>query len=92
MKDQQRTLVTDTSMRDAHQSLLATRMRTYDITAVAETYAKAAPGLFSLECWGGATLDVAMRFLQEDPCNRPASTTGAAKLCCSPFRSGFCGC
>src|SRR5579883_1697867 len=72
MKDQTRVLVTDTSMRDAHQSLLATRMRTYDIVTIAEAYASGLPGLFSLECWGGATFDVAMRFLQEDPWERLA--------------------
>lgn len=59
-------------MRDGHQSLLATRMRTYDIASVAGTYAKALPGLFSLECWGGATFDVSMRFLTEDPWERLA--------------------
>ncbi len=57
-------------MRDAHQSLLATRMRTYDIAAIAGAYAAGLPGLFSLECWGGATFDVAMRFLSEDPWER----------------------
>jgi pyruvate carboxylase len=72
MKEQTRVLVTDTSMRDAHQSLLATRMRTYDIVTIAEAYASGLPGLFSLECWGGATFDVAMRFLQEDPWERLA--------------------
>jgi pyruvate carboxylase len=70
MKEQPRILVTDTTMRDAHQSLLATRMRTYDIAAVAGAYAKGLPELFSLECWGGATFDVAMRFLSEDPWER----------------------
>ena len=59
-------------MRDAHQSLLATRMRTYDIAAVATSYAAGLPQLFSLECWGGATFDVAMRFLNEDPWERLA--------------------
>jgi pyruvate carboxylase len=63
-------LVTDTTMRDAHQSLLATRMRTYDMLAVADAYAKLAPGLFSLEMWGGATFDTAMRFLRECPWDR----------------------
>ena len=63
-------LITDTTMRDAHQSLLATRMRTHDIAAVADAYAKGLPELFSLECWGGATFDVAMRFLSEDPWER----------------------
>jgi pyruvate carboxylase len=72
MRDQKRVLVTDTTMRDAHQSLLATRMRTYDIAAIAESYATGLPQLLSLECWGGATFDVAMRFLTEDPWERLA--------------------
>ena len=70
MKDQTRVLFTDTTMRDAHQSLLATRMRSYDITRIARAYARGLPNLFSLECWGGATFDVAMRFLNEDPWER----------------------
>lgn len=70
IKAQPRVLLTDTTMRDAHQSLLATRMRTRDMLAVAPYYAQLAPQLFSLECWGGATFDVAMRFLQEDPWRR----------------------
>jgi pyruvate carboxylase len=70
MVAQKRVLMTDTTMRDGHQSLLATRMRTYDIAAIAGTYSKALPNLFSLECWGGATFDVAMRFLTEDPWER----------------------
>jgi len=72
MKNQMRVLVTDTTMRDAHQSLLATRMRTFDIAAVASSYANGLPQLLSLECWGGATFDVAMRFLSEDPWERLA--------------------
>ncbi|QBR71189.1 pyruvate carboxylase [Beijerinckiaceae bacterium] len=72
MRGEQRVLVTDTTMRDAHQSLLATRMRTKDIAAVAEAYAKGLPQLLSLECWGGATFDVSMRFLAEDPWERLA--------------------
>ncbi|MEP6829804.1 MAG: pyruvate carboxylase [Rhizomicrobium sp.] len=72
MKDQKQVLITDTTMRDAHQSLLATRMRTYDIAGVASAYAKGLPQLLSLECWGGATFDVAMRFLGEDPWERLA--------------------
>ena len=72
MKSQTRVLVTDTTMRDAHQSLLATRVRTKDITAVAPSYAAGLPQLLSLECWGGATFDVAMRFLSEDPWERLA--------------------
>ena len=70
MRSQKQVLVTDTTMRDGHQSLLATRMRTHDIAAIAGTYARALPDLFSLECWGGATFDVAMRFLTEDPWER----------------------
>jgi pyruvate carboxylase len=62
MREERRVLVTDTTMRDAHQSLLATRMRSDDILSIAESYAIALPGLLSLECWGGATFDVAMRF------------------------------
>ena len=72
MRGETRVLVTDTTMRDGHQSLLATRMRTDDIAGVAGAYAKALPGLLSLECWGGATFDVAMRFLTEDPWERLA--------------------
>jgi pyruvate carboxylase len=72
MRNEKRVLFTDTTMRDGHQSLLATRMRTYDIARVAGTYARALPQLFSLECWGGATFDVAMRFLTEDPWERLA--------------------
>jgi pyruvate carboxylase len=72
MLAEERILITDTTMRDGHQSLLATRMRTHDIVAVAEAYATGLPELFSLECWGGATFDVAMRFLTEDPWERLA--------------------
>jgi pyruvate carboxylase len=67
---QKRLLLTDTTMRDAHQSLLATRMRTYDMLAVADAVARRTPNLFSLEMWGGATFDVSMRFLREDPWER----------------------
>ncbi len=70
MRAERRLLITDTTMRDAHQSLLATRVRTKDIAAAAEAYAKGLPQLLSLECWGGATFDVAMRFLSEDPWER----------------------
>jgi pyruvate carboxylase len=72
MQEQARVLVTDTTMRDAHQSLLATRMRTYDLAAIGRSYATGLPQLLSLECWGGATFDVAMRFLAEDPWERLA--------------------
>ncbi|MEO5335930.1 MAG: pyruvate carboxylase [Magnetospirillum sp. WYHS-4] len=68
-----RVFVTDTTMRDAHQSLLATRMRSHDMLAVAPAYARLLPELLSLECWGGATFDVAMRFLKEDPWERLAN-------------------
>ncbi|KAJ8139778.1 hypothetical protein OY671_007017, partial [Metschnikowia pulcherrima] len=61
------TLITDTTWRDAHQSLLATRVRTIDLLNIAPTTAHALNGAFSLECWGGATFDVSMRFLHEDP-------------------------
>ncbi|MDP1728067.1 MAG: pyruvate carboxylase [Bacteroidota bacterium] len=61
---------TDCTLRDAHQSLLATRMRTIDMLKVAESYAKNNPQIFSLEMWGGATFDVALRFLHEDPWQR----------------------
>lgn len=70
MKAQPQVLLTDTSMRDAHQSLFATRMRTDDMLAIAPYYARMAPDLFSMECWGGATFDVALRFLKEDPWER----------------------
>jgi len=70
MLEQERVLVTDTTMRDAHQSLLATRMRTIDLAAIAPHYARLAPQLLSMECWGGATFDVSMRFLKEDPWER----------------------
>lgn len=67
---QQPLLITDTTFRDAHQSLLATRFRTYDLLRVADAYARLCPHLFSLEMWGGATFDVAMRFLKECPWQR----------------------
>src|SRR5690606_33350458 len=63
---------TDTTYRDAHQSLLATRMRSFDILKVAESYAKDHPQTFSMEVWGGATFDVCLRFLHEDPWARLA--------------------
>ncbi|QBK32128.1 pyruvate carboxylase [Roseitalea porphyridii] len=71
-------MITDTTMRDGHQSLLATRMRTYDMAQIAGTYARALPNLLSLECWGGATFDVSMRFLTEDPWERLALIREAA--------------
>src|SRR6185436_8581639 len=68
--EQQRLLITDTTFRDAHQSLLATRMRTHDMLRVAPYYAARLSGLFSLEMWGGATFDTSMRFLKESPWRR----------------------
>ena len=70
MLAQERLLLTDTTMRDGHQSLLATRMRSIDMIRLAPAYAANLPGLFSVECWGGATFDVAYRFLQECPWQR----------------------
>jgi pyruvate carboxylase len=67
---EKRLLVTDTTFRDAHQSLLATRMRTHDMLRIAPYYARRLAGLFSLEMWGGATFDTAMRFLKESPWKR----------------------
>ena len=67
---QKQLLITDTTMRDGHQSLLATRMRSIDMIKVAPAYAANLPQLFSMECWGGATFDVAYRFLQECPWQR----------------------
>lgn len=61
---------TDTTMRDAHQSLLATRMRSYDMLKIAESFAKNHPNTFSMEVWGGATFDVSMRYLNESPWSR----------------------
>ncbi|MGH8460302.1 MAG: pyruvate carboxylase [Stenotrophobium sp.] len=73
LKAEKRVLLSDTTMRDAHQSLFATRMRTADMATIAPYYARLAPQLFSLECWGGATFDVALRFLKEDPWERLAT-------------------
>ncbi len=70
MHAERRVLVTDTTFRDAHQSLLATRMRSYDMVQIADFYARDLADLFSIECWGGATFDVAMRFLKECPWER----------------------
>ena len=66
-REQKRLLLTDTTFRDAHQSLLATRVRTYDMLAIANFVSHRLHNLYSLEMWGGATFDVAMRFLHEDP-------------------------
>jgi len=68
--EQKKLLITDTTMRDAHQSNLATRVRTYDLLKIAEPTSYLGSELFSLECWGGATFDISMRFLREDPWQR----------------------
>jgi pyruvate carboxylase len=75
--------VTDTTFRDAHQSLLATRVRTRDMLAVAPYVARSVPQLLSLECWGGATYDVALRFLAEDPWERLAALSEAVPNICT---------
>lgn len=72
LKKEKKIHFTDTTMRDAHQSLLATRMRTFDMLKVAEGYSKNHPEIFSMEVWGGATFDVCLRFLQENPWERLA--------------------
>ncbi|MGH3771746.1 MAG: pyruvate carboxylase [Pseudonocardiaceae bacterium] len=74
--------VTDTTFRDAHQSLLATRVRSKDMIAVAPHVARMTPQLLSLECWGGATYDVALRFLAEDPWERLAALRAAVPNVC----------
>jgi pyruvate carboxylase len=74
--------VTDTTFRDAHQSLLATRVRTKDLLAIAPAVAHTVPELLSLECWGGATYDVALRFLAEDPWERLAALREAVPNIC----------
>jgi pyruvate carboxylase len=74
--------VTDTTLRDAHQSLLATRLRTFDMVAVAPYLAHGLPQLLSLEAWGGATFDVALRFLKEDPWERLAELRDAVPNLC----------
>jgi len=68
--EQKKLLITDTTMRDAHQSNLATRVRTHDLLKIAEPTSYLGADLFSLECWGGATFDVSLRFLKEDPWQR----------------------
>lgn len=75
---QKEVLLTDTTFRDAHQSLFATRLRTNDMLKVMRTTAGKLPGLFSFECWGGATFDVAYRFLDESPWQRLAQFREAA--------------
>lgn len=70
VREQKGLLLTDTTFRDAHQSLLATRVRTDDLVNIAEAYSRLAPQFFSLEMWGGATFDTSMRFLKECPWDR----------------------
>ncbi|MDQ3481103.1 MAG: pyruvate carboxylase, partial [Actinomycetota bacterium] len=82
LRDQTAVAVTDTTMRDAHQSLLATRMRTRDLVAVAGHVCRMTPELLSLEAWGGATYDVALRFLAEDPWERLAALREAVPNLC----------
>ena len=82
LREQQRVAVTDTTFRDAHQSLLATRVRTHDLLAVAGHVARLTPQLWSIEAWGGATYDVALRFLAEDPWERLAALRQAAPNVC----------
>jgi len=74
--------VTDTTFRDAHQSLLATRVRTSGLGLVAPYIARTMPQLLSVECWGGATYDVALRFLKEDPWERLAALREAMPNIC----------
>jgi pyruvate carboxylase len=69
-RKEKRLLITDTTLRDAHQSLMATRVRTHDLVATANAVAQRLPNLFSVEIWGGATFDTALRFLHEDPWQR----------------------
>ncbi|MBX3103821.1 MAG: pyruvate carboxylase [Cryobacterium sp.] len=73
LREQKALAVTDTTFRDAHQSVLATRVRTRDLVLVAPHVARLTPELFSIEAWGGATYDVALRFLGEDPWDRLAA-------------------
>ncbi|MBN9101424.1 MAG: pyruvate carboxylase [Pseudonocardia sp.] len=83
LRKQTAVAVTDTTFRDAHQSLLATRVRSRDLLAVAPYVARTAPQLLSLECWGGATYDVALRFLNEDPWDRLAAISGTVPNICT---------
>ncbi len=82
MRDTTEVLVTDTTLRDAHQSILATRVRTIDLVAGARRHAHGMPQLLSMECWGGATYDVALRFLHEDPWERLERISAAAPNVC----------
>jgi pyruvate carboxylase len=82
LRAQRAVALTDTTLRDAHQSLFATRMRTFDMLAVGDRLAHQMGGLLSLECWGGATFDVALRFLHEDPWSRLARLREAVPNIC----------
>ncbi|HYG94297.1 MAG TPA: pyruvate carboxylase, partial [Nocardioides sp.] len=82
LREQERVAVTDTTFRDAHQSLLATRVRTFDLLGAAGHVARLTPQLWSVECWGGATYDVALRFLSEDPWERLAALRQAMPNLC----------
>ena len=82
MREANEVLVTDTTLRDAHQSILATRVRSIDLVAGASRHAHGLPQLLSLECWGGATFDVALRFLHEDPWERLERISAAVPNVC----------
>src|SRR5690606_11309055 len=82
LRQQTAVAVTDTTFRDAHQSLLATRVRSADLLGVAPYVARSTPQLWSLGCWGGATYDVALRFLSEDPWERLAALRQAVPNVC----------
>ncbi|KHL14568.1 UNVERIFIED_CONTAM: pyruvate carboxylase, partial [Mumia flava] len=82
LRAQTQVAVTDTTFRDAHQSLLATRVRSYDLMAAAPVVARTTPELWSIEAWGGATYDVALRFLSEDPWQRLAALREAVPNVC----------
>jgi len=82
LREQKRVAVTDTTFRDAHQSLLATRVRTRDLVAAAGHVARTTPQLWSVEAWGGATFDVSLRFLAEDPWERLAKLREAMPNLC----------
>ena len=83
LRNHESVAVTDTTFRDAHQSLLATRVRSRDLLAVAPHVARTLPALLSLECWGGATYDVALRFLAEDPWERLSAISEAVPNICT---------
>ncbi|CAJ1587211.1 pyruvate carboxylase [[Mycobacterium] wendilense] len=89
MRQHRGVLVTDTTFRDAHQSLLATRVRTSGLVTVAPHIARTMPELLSVECWGGATYDVALRFLKEDPWERlSAMRAGLPNICLQTLLRG----